>query len=135
MDERVFIDHAAHPSEDQLKVILDATYEHFRKLRDLTGQLNHEWRYFSRKSGWVFKVHHHDKALFYLTPLTNKFQIGMTLTDAEKKALLDSVIDDRKKYEIKAATKYPEGYPLRFMVETENELDQVVTVLNILNKI
>ena len=135
MDERIFIDQSVFPSEDQLKSTLNGTYRHFQKLQDLTVQLPHEWKYFSQKSGWVYKVQGQEKALFYLTPLVNKFQIGMTLSDSEKQVLLDSVIDDKKKDEIKTARKYPEGYPLRFMVETELELDQVVHVLNILNKI
>ncbi len=135
MDQRVFIDQSVHPSEEQLRSTLATTYTHYRRLKDLTGELNHEWTFYCEKSGWVFKVYNHDKALFYLTPLTNKFQVGMTLSDAEKKVLLNSVIDDRKKYEIKTAQKYPEGYPLRFMVRSESELEQVVTVLNLLNKI
>jgi len=135
MEERIFIDQSAYPSEPQLKITLKSTYPHFQKLKTLTSQLAYEWKYYSEKSGWVYKVHSHNKALFYLTPLANKFQIGMTLDDSEKKILLESVIDDQKKNEIKKAEKFPEGYPLRFMVETENELDQVVNVLNILNKI
>ncbi len=135
MDERIFIDQTISPTEQDLASTLNSSYNHFVRLKDLTGQMVHEWKYYSKKSGWVVKVHNHQKALFYLTPLANKFQIGMTLNEAEKSTLLSSMTDERKKTEIKKAHKYPEGYPLRFMVESENELNQVVNILNILNKI
>lgn len=135
MNGFVFTDQANSPSEDQLRSALNATYPHFLELKNLTGQMKHEWRYYSPKSGWVFRVQDQSKALFYLTPLENKFMIGMTLNELEKTTLLNSIIDDNKKDEIKSTAKHPEGYPLRFMVESETELNQVVNVLSILHKI
>jgi hypothetical protein len=135
MNDHVFTDQTESPSEDQLRSALNATYPHFLELKTLTGQMKHEWKYYSPKSGWVFRVQDHTRALFYLTPLENKFMIGMTLNELEKTTLLNSIIDDGKKNEIKTAAKHPEGYPLRFMVESESELNQVVDVLSILHKI
>lgn len=64
----------------------------------------------------MLKVYNKKKALFYLIPFKNRFEISMAIRENERKAFLE---DDEFKTiheKIKSAKKYREGYALRFKV-------------------
>jgi len=134
-DAIVFADKSAQPGDTQLEATLKNVYPCFVALREATAGLIHEWKYYNRKSGWIFKIREKKKAVLYLTPLENAFNIGMALRESERDTLIDSPVGGELDVDLASLPKYPEGYGLRFTVRNENDLNMLLRILKILNKV
>ena len=134
-DAIVFVDKSVQPGDTQLETTLKTVYPCFVALREATENLIQEWKYYNRKSGWIFKIREKKKAVLYLTPLENTFNIGMALRESERDTLIDSPISGELDVDLSSLRKYSEGYGLRFTVRNENDLNMLLRILRTLNKI
>ena len=135
MQQPVFTDPSHHPTDVELTNMLNRAFTLFSNLRMLTEQQQQEWKFYNQKSGWVFKVLDKNKALFYLTPLPDKFHLGMALNELERKSLMNSALCEEYKKILQNAKKYQEGYAFRTYVETTADQQHIVELLTILNKL
>lgn len=133
--ERVFIDKSAQPTDEILQSVLGAAYPCFATLREVTADKVQEWKFYNKKSGWVFKAIHKKKTVFYLTPLRGCVLLSMALNEAEKASVLEGDAEDAMKRELASAKKFPEGYPLRTLVRTKRDLDGMMGVLQLTGRI
>lgn len=122
----------ALPDEQKLKKALGVLYPAYREILDLAKDFDHEWKYYGRKIGWQLKTSRKGKSLFWLTPLEQSFMISFAVRESEKEALLHSTLPDTVKAELKAAKKYPEGYPLRLTIAKGSETKTARTAIDIL---
>ena len=120
----------AEPDEAKLKFVLGELYSAYQDILTRTRGYQAEWKFYGTKYGWQLKVTRKGKALFYLAPLEQSFRMGFALRDNEKESLLNSKLPGQTKEELTSAKKYPEGYPLRFMVRRKSEMKAVRLVLD-----
>ena len=52
----IFLDGSVPPSDTVLQEQLGRSYTAFGQLQQLSAHLKQEWKYYNKKSGWVFKV-------------------------------------------------------------------------------
>jgi hypothetical protein len=133
--DKIFIDKAAHPTDAQLKSTLGRSFTYFENLQELTRERIQEWKFYNKKSGWIFKVSNKKRSIFYLAPYEKVFLIAMTVNEADRATLLESKIDKEIKSELESAKKYPEGYPLRKHVKTRTDLNSIIKILKILERL
>lgn len=118
-----------HPDEAKLKDVLGELYAAYQDIRTWTQDYRHEWKFYGPKYGWQLKVTQKGKALFYLVPLEKSFRVGFAVREKEKEILLNSKLRGQAKEELTLAKKYPEGYPLRFLVRKKSEMKAVRLVI------
>ena len=132
----IFLDGSVPPSDTVLQEQLGRSYAAFGQLQQLSAHLKQEWKYYNKKSGWVFKVVKKKRASFYLVPEKKQFFFGMAVNEQEKQILLD---EDRVAEEIKqtlaAAEKVMEGYPLQKIIRSKKAVAQLRIVLTLLDRI
>jgi hypothetical protein len=134
MEERPFTDENSEPTEDALKTVLGKAYTHYETLMDIADTFSKDWNFF-KSSGWMLKVHERKKALFYLVPLDNGFNVSMAIRENEKKAFLK---DDELKVihnMIKSAKHYREGFELRFNVSDDADFEMIESLIKKLTAI
>ncbi|MCF8241975.1 MAG: DUF3788 domain-containing protein [Melioribacteraceae bacterium] len=131
----VFTDKENIPGESDLKETLGKTYSLFSELRDLTAIHNSEWKYYNKKSGWIYKVNGPKKAVCYVSFYEKHFMIGLLVNEKEKEILLNSKVDEIAKDTLNDARKYPEGYALRFNIRLKSNLNIVLSVLKELKRL
>jgi len=129
-----FIEKDDKPTEKSLTKALGDSYESFAELVKLSESLMQEWKFYSPKYGWSFKVFQKKKVLFYLTPGAGQFSFGMALRENEKDLVLDSDISKELKATLANEKKIMEGYPLRIEVHTEEQLTDIRKVIALLDK-
>src|SRR5271157_2006982 len=109
------------PNDSLLLSTLGTTFPFFKKLEELTEFYKKEWKYYNIKSGWTYKVSNKNKALFYITPLKDNFNINFGIRENEKDMLLNNQISKEIREKLLSAEKYPEGYALRLNIKNEND--------------
>ena len=67
MVERVFFDESTKPSEKSLRAALGDFYNNFKDLMDISDSFSKDWN-FSKRSGWMLKVHDKKRLFFTLFP-------------------------------------------------------------------
>ncbi len=120
----------AEPDDAKLKEVLGDLYSAYRDILKLAETYRHEWKFYGTKYGWQLKVTQRGKALFHLAPLEKSFRVGFAVREKEKEVLLNSSLPHQAKEELTLAKKYPEGYPLRFLVRRKSEMKVVRLVID-----
>lgn len=133
MQKPFFIEKQNKPSEKSLAGALKESYDSFIELVRLTDSLMQEWKFYSPKYGWSFKVFQKKKVLFYLTPGSGQFLLGMALRENEKDLILNSNVSAGLKADLVDGEKVMEGYPLRFEVKSKAQLTDIKKVIALLN--
>ena len=129
MDERVFLDKSCKPTEQALESALETVYTQYKRIMEIASSYSKDWT-FTKSSGWMLKVYHKNKALFYLIPLKNEFKVSMAIRENEKDTFL---LDDELKImhcQITAAKKYIEGFALQFKVTSDNDCEVLELLIN-----
>lgn len=123
------------PDDQRLKIAFGLVYPAYKEIVTLIETYPREWKFYGPKYGWQLKVSHKGKALVYLTPVEGSFRLGFALRDNEKEALLNSKLPAKAKEELRAAKRYPEGYPLRLQVRKENDVKVIRLVVDTLREL
>ena len=119
MVERVFFDESTKPSEKSLRAALGDFYNNFKDIMDISDSFSKDWN-FSKRSGWMLKVHDKKKALFYVIPIKNKFIVSMTIRDNERIKYINDLELKKIHDKLLTAKKYKEGFLLRFKTNDDD---------------
>jgi hypothetical protein len=128
MKQRLFTDMNVSPTEALLRRGLGTAMDFYHGFVSKAAEYRRQWQY-SRGNGWIMKVDDTRKALFYLTPMEEGVEISLTVRDTERAELLRSDVLDRIHSQLVSATKYSEGYALRFDVDTLEQYRPVIDLL------
>lgn len=134
MKHRLFIDASTPPSEALLRKQLGSAMKYYGAIIGVSGDYRRQWQY-SRGNGWILKVDDMRKALYYLIAFDEGIEISLTVRDAEREAFLKNKECEKLYPQLKAGTKYPEGYALRFEVESAEQCESVVRFISELMKV
>ena len=132
----IFLDGSVSPSDTVLRKQLGRSYAAFSLFQQLSAHLMQEWKYYNKKSGWVFKVVKKRRASFYLVPERKQVFFGMAVNEKEKQILLDEDrVDQETKQALASAEKVMEGYPIQKVVRSKKAATQLRIVLAVLDRI
>ena len=120
------------PDDLKLKKAFGPIHPLYRELLALIEAYEQEWKFYGPRIGWQFKVTHKKKALFWLAPQEGSFRLGFAIRDREKEVLLKSKLPAKAKEELATAKRYPEGYPLRLLVNKQSDMKAVRLVVDTL---
>jgi len=129
-----FIEKGREPTEEMLRGALGESYKLFVELADLTAPLIQEWKFYSPKYGWSFKVFQKKKVLFYLTPGEGCFSFGMALRENEKDLVLNSEVSEKIRNTLSVEGKLMEGFPLRIKINKEIQLIDIKVIIRLVNE-
>jgi hypothetical protein len=113
MNRRLFTDESVTPTEDLLRKHLGDGMDYYTRILSKSGEYRKRWCY-SRGNGWILKVADMKKALYYLIPLVDGIEISLTIRDSERAYFLKNEKLGVPCPQLESATKYSEGYALRF---------------------
>jgi hypothetical protein len=120
------------PDDLKLKKALGAVYPIYKEIFELIETYEREWKFYGPRIGWQFKVTHKKKALFWLAPQEGSFRLGFAVRDKEREVLLKSKLPAKAKEELATAKRYPEGYPLRLLVNKQSDMKAARLVIETL---
>jgi hypothetical protein len=129
MKKRLFTDADVTPTEALLRKQLGAAMDYYMAVVSKSGDYRKQWHY-SRGNGWILKVDDMHKALYYLIAFDEGIEISLTVRDGERAAFLENKELDKLRPQFEKATKYSEGYALRFEIESAAECKSVMKFLS-----
>jgi hypothetical protein len=125
------------PNDDNLD-ILKTSYPTWNHLIDFLehkyGNLNTEWKFYSKNSGWCFKISNDKKNLLFLLPNDDYFIINVNMSTAISKKILKDNIKNSTKLLIEQAKQYVEGISILLEIRNNKDLDDIKTILNVRDK-
>jgi hypothetical protein len=133
MKKRLFTDASTSPTEALLRKQLGGAINYYMSILAKSGDYRKQWQY-SRGNGWILKVDDMRKALYYLIPLEDGIEISLTVRDSERDSFLHNADVECLYPQLASATKYSEGYALRFGIESTEECKAVTRFLLALMK-
>jgi hypothetical protein len=134
MKRRLFTDSNVTPTEALLRKQSESALDYYRSIMGTSGDYRKQWQY-SRGNGWILKVDDMRKALYYLIAFEGGIEITLTVRDGERAAFLGNKECESLYPQLEAATKYSEGYALRFEIESPAECKSVMRFLAELKKV
>ena len=133
MRKRLFTDLEVTPTETLLRKQLGSAMNFYTSIVAKSGDYRRQWQY-SRGNGWILKVDDMRKALYYLIPLEEAIEISLTVRDSERAEFMKNEEFKTLQPQFEVATKYSEGYALRFGIESQEECKSVSNFLTALMK-
>lgn len=131
MKSRLFTDANITPTEALLRKQLGTAMDYYVNILAKSGDYRKQWQ-FSRGNGWLLKVDDMRKALFYLIPFDGGIEVSLTVRDGERAIFLKSEELEGLFPQLASATKYSEGFALRFEIESPAECKSVAKFLTAL---
>jgi hypothetical protein len=134
MKRRLFTDADVTPNEALLRKYSESALDYYRNIIGTSGDYRKQWQY-SRGNGWILRVDDMRKALYYLIAFDDGVEISLTVRDEERAAFLQNKECEKLYEQLESATKYSEGYALRFEIESAAECTSVMKFLLELMKV
>lgn len=80
-------------------------------------QLVSEWKFYSLKMGWGFRLQHKKRNIVHLGPSIGGFLVMLVFGDKGFNAVREAALPERFREIVANAPKYPEGNGIRFQVK------------------
>ncbi len=134
MKRRLFTDSSVFPTENLLRKQSESALGYYHSIVGTSGEYRKQWQY-SRGNGWILKVDDMRKALYYLIAFDGGIEVSLTVRNEERASFLENKECEDLHSQIEAGTKYPEGYALRFEIESPAECKSVMKFISELKKV
>ena len=127
--DKVFLDKGNEPTTDALKKVMGECYRFYDEILKMAEGFESIWTFYK---GWSYKLFYKSKALCYISPGKEAFEVKMAIRENEKTLLLKGDLSDDVEDMIEKSESIAEGYPLRFLVRNKmsfNRLKRVLTLI------
>lgn len=118
-----------------LSETLGETKKYWEKIKDhLTkeyGELTQDWKFYSKKSGWILKILRRKRNLFFFIPLEGYFRLSFVFGDKAVNEIEKSDLPENIKEALRNARKYAEGRGLQVVVKSGENIDIVKKLVEI----
>lgn len=84
-----------------------------------------EWKFYSLKMGWAFRLQHKKRNVIHFGPCTGSFQVMLILGDRTLRTVREGSLSDRMRKIVATAPKFPEGTGIRFVRVSERDLPAI----------
>lgn len=95
------------------------------------GDFKAEWKFYTKKSGWVLKMYSKKRNVLFVVPCYGYFRIAFTFGDKASNSILSSDFPDSIKKDLSGANKYAEGRTIQVEVRTDNDLNNLLKMIRI----
>ncbi|MCK5454649.1 MAG: DUF3788 domain-containing protein [Calditrichia bacterium] len=135
MSKSIFSEREHKPDSELLSKVLGESHPLWQEIKEhlnqTFGEIVEEWKYYGLKSGWVLKMLKKKRNLFFFIPMQSFFVISFVFGNKAVNQILETDFPDEIKAAIRNARKYAEGRGLPIEVRSENEVEQVKTLVEI----
>ena len=132
--ENVFVEKDLKPNDERLQTVLGATCRFWQNLvdyvRSVYPKVIEEWN-FSKSAGWNLRLKDNKRAIIYLLPRADFFQIALVFGQKATNEVMKSHVSIGIKAELEAAKAYAEGRGIRLDVKDEEIIDDIKELINI----
>lgn len=128
-----FVDRAETPDDTALSALLGDAASLWRRLEEdaLEGAETAEWKFSTKKTGWVRIIRQGKRALFYMIPDRGSFVVSFVFGEKAAEAVMASEVSAALKEKLAAATPYVEGRGLEVEMGPGDDLAGFRTLLDI----
>lgn len=131
----VFLDKSRVPTmSDVEKKLKDAyaVWGHLLQyLEHRYGTLTNEWKYYSKTSGWCYRIAGSKRNIVFLSPNQGCFYVNINMGENIGKKIVQSSVSKEVKTMIKEAKVYQEGIGIMITIKNIKDIDDVKTILSI----
>jgi len=135
MDTSVFMDQGIIPGNDDLKRVLNNTYDLWNSIcefvHEVTPHATEEWKFSGKKFGWSFRINDKKRVLVYLLPREGYFKVAFVFGQKATDAILASSIAENIREELQSAKVYAEGRGIRMDVREIADLSDIKHMVTI----
>lgn len=135
MSDNLFMDKTNQPDHTKMVIALGETgplWNELKKdLEEKFGPLTDEWKYYSAKYGWTFKLLKKKRNLFFAMVGAEGLHMTFVFGDRAVEAVQKSDIPQAIKDDLSNARKYAEGRGVHFMVKTPEDAGMVKRLVEI----
>ena len=125
---------AEPPSESDMRAVLGEAYAHFQDLVSQAGPGAAEWRQYTKKSPWVFKVSDGKRSLFYARPDAGHLRVTVLLGKRAVDAALAGRVSKGLQESIRSARVFAEGRPVTVLVKRLSDLVKVEELIAVMRE-
>jgi hypothetical protein len=131
----LFDDKSKQPTKQMLAKALGEKYQLWKDIAEYIvkqyPKAFEEWKYYSVKYGWSFRLKDKKRNIIYMTPAQDHTMIGFLFSDKCVEAVQQSNLSASIKDELRDAKKYPEGRVIRLRVRTKSDLVSIKNLIDI----
>jgi hypothetical protein len=129
MGTNFIFDKSTEPRQDEILQLLGKSsgllLELDQFLESEFGNINFNWKFYTKKSGWTRKALLKKRNLFFFTPKENYFSITFVFGDKAVESVENSDLPEDVKTRLREARKYMEGRGICIDVSSNDDLDVV----------
>lgn len=119
-----FTDRAVIPDDAALSTLLEDAMDPWRHIEQeaVGGTTTAEWKYYTKKTGWVRVIRRGKRTLFYMIPDARAFGVSFVFGERAVQAVMESDVNAALKERLANATPYMEGRGLDMEVHAGGDL-------------
>ncbi|MFV0395612.1 MAG: DUF3788 family protein [Coprobacillaceae bacterium] len=135
MATSIFEDKQQIPTIEEVEMSLKEVLSVWEHLLDYIeqhyGKLQNEWKFYSKKAGWTYRVSNDKRNIVFLTPNDSYFLVTINMSEKVGKQVLSASVSEDVKTMIKEARVYMEGIGILLKIGNKNDLEDIKTILEI----
>jgi hypothetical protein len=134
-DEILLTDRNIFPSDEIIFSIIGETDEYWKAIMkfmadNYTGSSG-EWNFYNDGKRWLFKMVYKKKTVFWAGIIKDGFRITFYLGNKAEAVIDNSDLPEKLKEEFRTAKRYGLIRPLTFLVERQEDLENILKVVEI----
>jgi hypothetical protein len=131
----LFDDKSKQPTKQMLTKTLGKHYQLWKNIAEHVVEkypkAMEEWKYYSVKYGWSFRLKDKKRNIIYMTPSDGCIMAGFMFGDKGVDAVQKSSVPQSIKDELRNAKKYVEGRCIRLQVGNKTDVANIKTLVDI----
>lgn len=135
MDASIFDSKLIKPDDSVLRHELGKSKEYFDSICEYIESeyrdLNPEWKYYSKKSGWILKLFNKKRNVLFIVHCSGYFRTAFTFGDKAANLVFASSLPDNIKEGLKSAKKYSEGRTIQLEIKSNTDLGHILQLIKI----
>ena len=135
MSASIYTEKLVEPDDKMLSFDLAETKKYLDKIAELIendyGDFKPEWKFYSKKSGWILKMFTKKRNVLFIVPCDKYFRVAFTFGDKASDLIFNSKLPDTIKKDLFEAKKYAEGRTIQIAVKTDKDFDNILNMIRI----
>ena len=135
MTASIFDNKLVEPDDNMLTHELGKSKEYLDSICEFIdneyGDLKPEWKFYSKKSGWILKLFNKKRNVLFIVPNSGYFRTAFTFGDKASNSIMASSLPNNIKEELKSVKKYSEGRTIQLEIKSKTDLKNILQMIKI----
>ena len=135
MSASIYGDKLIVPNDQMLTSDLAAAKVYFDRICQFIdkeyGHLSLDWKYYSKKSGWILKLLNRKRNVLFVVPLKGSFRVAFTFGDKATQVILDADFSETLKKSLTDARRYAEGRTIQINVDHQIDCELITQLIQV----